>query len=97
MIRMRIYFIGAKEFRDVFSRFLQGHIDNGWVFGCFTNSLKQAVLFFRCFRRRYLQKKIIPIKAGNKHIFFKNIEFGAHVVNLTRSVAVAVSNSVCLF
>ena len=81
MIRMRIYFIYAKELCDIFSRFLQGDINNGRVVRCFLNFLKQAVFFFRIIRRRYLQKEIVAIKSGDKHIFFKNIKFSAHVVS----------------
>ncbi|MGB8334972.1 MAG: hypothetical protein WCE56_10790, partial [Desulfobacterales bacterium] len=72
---------GAKEHRNFFSRFLQGDIDNGRFLGGFLDSLKQAVLFVRCGRRRDLQKKIVTIKSGDNHVLFKNVEFGAHVVN----------------
>ena len=81
MIRIRIYVVCTKKIRDVFSRFLQGNIYNSRSFGVFTDSLKHAVLFFRCGYWRYLQKEILAIKAGNKYMVFKNIEFSAHVVN----------------
>ena len=81
MIRMRIDFIGAKERCNVFSRFLQGNINNARGFGCFADSLQQAGPFFRIIRRRYLQKEIVPIKSGNKHIVLENIKLSAHVVS----------------